>query len=350
MAPKGVFLVHGDAWNFDGAFRGGTSANESIAVYLASQGIDVWGIDLGWTLVGPGVGDFSFMRGWGLQRDIDDTEKALTFARSVRAQTGSSASKLALLAWSRGGWIGYGLLNEEAQKPDAQRQVRAFVPVDTTFKVDDSAARARTCAVESAVNNQIQSGVYETDNRSLAQLGGRAKTAPDGPAAASGAPETNLQASLTLGAAPSGAPFAPNYHFVAGSFPHADVTHVPTGLVYTDVSRWNDFLASATPFEPSLMIRDTLAISCDPGLTSPFDNHLKDVTVPVLYEGAGGGFGRSGLYSLTLLGSKDVSTHLVSFYPSEMAALDFGHVDLFYARDAQQLVWAPIYQWLYNHS
>ena len=30
--------------------------------------------------------------------------------------------------------------------------------------------------------------------------------------------------------------------------------------------------------------------------------------------------------------------------------LDFGHVDLFHAQNAANLVWSPIYQWLSRHN
>ena len=62
-----------------------------------------------------------------------------------------------------------------------------------------------------------------------------------------------------------------------------------------------------------------------------------------------GGFGSNGPYTLTLLGSQDVSSLIVSFYPPYQAGLDFGHVDLFNAQDAENLVWSPIYQWLSHH-
>src|SRR5439155_5769425 len=149
-------------------------------------------------------------------------------------------------------------------------------------------------------------------------------------------PYTNLQASLTLGAATfqlNPKFVAPYYHFVGGTFPGGDITQIPTGLVYTKVSRWNDFLISATPYEPVQMESDTYAISCGDGSPS-FDNHLGDITVPVLYVGAGGGFGSEGLYTLTLLGSKDVSSKIISFYPPNQAAYDFAHVDLWNAQDA----------------
>lgn len=351
-APNGVFLVHGDIWDFNAAFVGGNLPSESVAVYLASKGIDVWGVDLGWTLVPAGTTDLSFMQGWGLQRDVDDVETAMAFARGVRTLTGSSADKLALMAWSRGGWIGYALLNEESQKPDALRQVHAFIPVDNYFKVNDPKTRAAICSFEQTTDNDVENGIYGYDESVVAQLGTLAQTSPDEPSPIFGPPYTNRQASLTYGAAAFelGDIFTPFYHFVAGTFPDNDINQIPTGLDYTNLSRWNAFLSSGSPFEPSTLLRDTYAITCSPGPTGPFDDHLADVTVPVLYVGAGGGFGRAGLYSLTLLGSKDVSSHIVSFYPPAEAAFDFGHVDLFNARDAQQLVWTPIYDWLADHA
>jgi hypothetical protein len=35
---------------------------------------------------------------------------------------------------------------------------------------------------------------------------------------------------------------------------------------------------------------------------------------------------------------------------SSESKIDFGHVDLFFARDAEQLVWTPIAQWLAQHA
>src|SRR5437899_2799598 len=112
---QAIFMVHGDIWDFNAAFLKGTSRPDSLPVFLAHRGVDVWRIDLGWTLVPDGTSDLRLMRHWGLQRDIDDLEQALSFARSVRTQTGSPHNRLVLLCCSRGGWIGYGLLNEESQ-------------------------------------------------------------------------------------------------------------------------------------------------------------------------------------------------------------------------------------------
>jgi hypothetical protein len=348
---SGIFLLHGDGGSFDNAFRGGTSASDSIAVFLASEGIDVWGIDLGWTLVGANTTDTSFMRGWGLQRDVNDLERGLAFARSVRVRTGSSHRKLTLLAWSRGGWIGYALLNEESQMPLAQRQVGAFIPVDTLFKTNDPMTQAAACASASSTNSDIRRGVSAYDHQSVIQEGRLAQTAPNKLAPVFPSGETNLQVSLRTGAAPfqTAMLITPYFHQVAGVFPGGDITQLPTGLAYTAVPRWNQDLITTSLYEPAAMIRDTWAITCNRSQPNRFDDHLNDVTVPVFYVGAAGGFGASGLYSLTLLGSKDVSSHIISLLPPAQAAMDFGHVDLFRARDAQSLVWTPIYDWLSQH-
>src|SRR5260370_28682906 len=97
---QAIFMVHGDDFAFNAAFLRGGSSPDSLPVFLARRGVDVWGIDLGWTLVPHNTTDFTFMRDWGLQRDIDDLEQALSFALSVRTQTGSPHNRLVLLGWS----------------------------------------------------------------------------------------------------------------------------------------------------------------------------------------------------------------------------------------------------------
>ena len=45
-ASRAVFFAHGDIWNFRAAFLTGA---KSIPVFLAENGVDVWGIDFRWT-------------------------------------------------------------------------------------------------------------------------------------------------------------------------------------------------------------------------------------------------------------------------------------------------------------
>jgi pimeloyl-ACP methyl ester carboxylesterase len=350
---QALFMVHGDGWAFNAAFLSETSSSNSLPVFLARRGVDVWGIDLGWTLVPSNTTDFTFMQNWGLQRDIDDLEQALSFARSVRTQTGSPNNRLVLLGWSRGGWIGFALLNQESQERMEQRNVRAYIPVENSFKVQNPAFRATMCDFADGTGADLAAGIYAYDNTSIVQLGQLAISDPNGVSPIFGPPYTNLSASLALGAAtyqfepPNFA--AEFYHFVGGTFPGGNIWGIPDGLVYTTIPEWNNFLASASPFEAVRMEHDTYTISCGDTRT-PFDNHLNDIMVPVLYVGAGGGFGPNGLYTLSFLGSQDVSSFIVSFYPPEQAAFDFGHADLFHAQDAADLVWSPIYQWLSQHN
>jgi hypothetical protein len=51
---------------------------------------------------------------------------------------------------------------------------------------------------------------------------------------------------------------------------------------------------------------DQNALPCNE-LDLPYDDHLAEVKVPILYVGARGGFGEYGVYSTTLLGSRDVT-------------------------------------------
>ena len=57
-SSRAVFMVHGDLWGFDEAFMsstlsGAVARERSVGVYLAQNGVDVWGIDLRWTQVPP---------------------------------------------------------------------------------------------------------------------------------------------------------------------------------------------------------------------------------------------------------------------------------------------------------
>lgn len=65
--------------------------------------------------------------------------------------------------------------------------------------------------------------------------------------------------------------------------------------------------------------------------------------------GAGDGFGNFGAYATTLLGSSDVTVHVVSLVPPAQRLFDIGHSDIFNAADAPVLFWQPIYDWLLAH-
>ena len=137
-----VLMAHGDAWGFDAAFLANlaapppAAAGHALPVFLAANGIDVWGIDFRWTQVPATTTDFAFMKGWGLATDAGDLGAALAIARLTRLATGDGAQRIDLLGWSRGGQTGYAYLNAETKLPAALRQVSGFVPVDIFLKTD----------------------------------------------------------------------------------------------------------------------------------------------------------------------------------------------------------------------
>jgi hypothetical protein len=107
-------------------------------------------------------------------------------------------------------------------------------------------------------------------------------------------------------------------------------------------------LAGAAPYQPTRQLADAELVICDE-VDVPFDDHLDDITNPILYVGAGGGFGDYGIYTTTLLGSTDVTTRVVDLTPPDRRLADFGHADLFLGTDAGLLVWRPILNWIRAH-
>jgi hypothetical protein len=355
QARQAALFVHGDAWGFDAAFLAnlatpGASPEHAAPVFLAEHGIDVWGIDLGWTLVPAATTDFSFFQGWGIERDARDVGIALFLARAVRLAEGDGIGKLDLVGWSRGGQIGYTYVNAETEVPSFLRQVKGFVPVDIFVKSDDAGVRQAACKRAAAEQALLAAGTYQSTSGGLfTTLGNLALTAPAG--ASPILPGfNNRQAALLLGSAtyallPPGQSFVPNYHFTGGTF---DASGLPTGLTYTPENAWFHFEEGASPYEPEKLLADGDALVCDTQ-DVPWDDHLGQITVPVLYLGAAGGVGDDGIYSTTLLGSHDVTTHVVRLKPAAQQPFDIGHVDIWTATNAQSLYWQPLLDWIAGH-
>lgn len=347
-----LFLAPGDIWNFRAAFLTG---NHPLPLFLAENGVDVWGIDYRWTFVPASVTDTSFMNSWGIEQDAADLRYALSVARFGRAMTGSGFDKLTLLGWSRGGQIGYAALSAETQIPPGQQNVRAFVPVDIYLKTNDPQLKAAACQRQQASEATIAAGGYANPVGGLvAVLGQLAALDPNGSSILNGPPfnlpgYTNREAGLLVGEATfallGGLEPAPFYHFTGGVF---DPDGKPAGLLYSSEADLFTFEQGAAPYQPNRELADADTSTCE-ATNVLWDDHLGDITVPVYYIGAGGGFGETGLYTTTLLGSTDVTTNIVHKVPSTQRLLDFGHADLFIASDAEQLVWQPLLSWLRTH-
>lgn len=342
-ARTAVFLAAGDIWNFRAAFLSG---NRSLPLFLAERGIDVWGIDYRWTRVPGNTADTSFMQNWGLEQDASDLGFALAVARHSRAMTGSGFDKLFLLGWSRGGQIGYALLNEESQRAPGLRNVAGFIPVDIYLKTDVPQLKAMACQRQQNTEAAIAGGQTANPVGGLVSTLGTLATLDPTGASILGGGLTNREAGLLVGQATfallGGLEPAPFYHFTGGVFgPQGQ----PAGLLYSNEAELFAFETAAATFQPNRELADADAVVCE-ATDVPFDDHLGDITVPVLYIGAGGGFGEYGVYTTTLLGSSDVTSLIVSKVPATQRLLDYGHADLFLANDAAELVWAPMLEWI----
>jgi len=343
-----VFLVHGAVWGFDPVFAGDVGAARrapSVAAFLAGHGLDVWGIDLRWVMVPTQTADRSFMAPWGFSTDLADLRLATTIQRAVRSLTGSGSGKTALLGWSRGGMVAYAYASAETQLPARARNVSALVPADTTIKYApaDNAFRRGNCAAYRRDRADLASGTAAVPFGFFRALGRAAKANPNGPShLISGV--TNLQAALLVGESTPGF-FNPWFHFFAA---RNDDAGLPTRLHYTPTPRYLGLLTRAAAWESLRQFVDTEALLCDRTDVS-FDDHLAAVRIPVLYLAGAGGFGSTGVYSTTLVGSADVRTLIVRLQPRGQEKVDFGHVDLWEASNAPTRVWTPLMHWLRSH-
>jgi pimeloyl-ACP methyl ester carboxylesterase len=349
---RALLMTHGDIWGFDAAFLADPS--HALPVYLARNGVDVWGIDLRWIRVPATTTDFTFMKNWGIEQDARDLAVALTVARVTRLATGNGLSRMTLLGWSRGGVVGYAYLNGEAQLPPGLRNVKGFIPVDIYLKTNDEGFRQSGCRRYAATKALIDAGTYQSTNgTTVLTIASLATSNPNG-ASPVFPGLTNRQAELLTGEAtfvffPPDQQPVPSYHFTGGTFaptPLPSGLPVPTGLVYSPEPTWLAVLRGASPFQPLRESLDSDAAICGTPDVH-FDDHLAQITVPVLYVGAGGGFGEYGVYTTTLLGSTDVTTRIVDLSADRLA--DFGHADIFIGTNAQSLVWQPILNWLRTH-
>ncbi|WP_374261874.1 hypothetical protein [Corallococcus sp. RDP092CA] len=362
---RAVFMVHGDLWGFVPAFLTHTRVtttpeSRSLAAFLASEDVDVWGLDLRWVNVPQAETDFAFMADWTLGTHVQDVGTGLALADGVRRLSGNGGKdRMFLLGWSRGATIGYAYLDAESQRPRGQRRVDGFVPVDMVLRFAPDAVDQRQWACDRYVALQTARDEGRTEGGLLGpapgmpvrELGRLADEAPNDPSSmpvklAGGAPPTNRQAAI-IAAGDTGAlldplkPLTPGYH-LAGSV--TDIAGRPTRTAFTPEPTLFDYFQQAAPYQSLNEVVETEAQLC--GLDVPYDDHLKDVKVPVLYVGAAGGVGSYGEYSTRLLGSTDVTRLIVRSRPEAQRALDVGHADLFLARDARVRVWRPILQWM----
>lgn len=346
-SDRALLLAHGDRWGFAATFLTSLATDavpdeQAMPIFLAQNGIDVWGIDFRWALVPSETEDLSFMKDWNLETDADDLGRALWLARGIRAVTGSDFSKLHLAGFSRGGQASYVYLGKESQRPLPLHQVRGFIPLDIALVSDDDDVRQRACERHADLQMQIADGTLVASTSIFQLLADLARTEPEEPSPFF-PPYTNRQLALDIGTFPRSSGVAPFFHSVGGLLTD-DL--IPLGLRFSIEDHFFAFLAGQAFHQPMRIFLQAEAILCGE-IETPLDDHLAEINVPVFYVGAGGGFGEFGVYNTTLLASNDVTTLVVSL--DEDRLVDLGHQELFLADDAEVLFWHPILDWIVDH-
>jgi hypothetical protein len=348
---EALFLLPGSPNYFEAIFVAplvsqAVAWDHSIAVFLAQNDVDVWGMDYAWALVPASEAELDFMEGWGLQRDIDHASTALSVARSIRASTGQRKSgKLDVLGFSYGGIVAYPLLGQETQRPPRLRNVKGLIALDVGAALAEESHRTYYCGVLAADQASLDAGVYSDDSGLfLTLLGDLATALPNEPSPIFGG-FTNLQAALFLGARTE-LVTGQFWHFVGGGLDGYDI---PSDLRYSDTQLWLDLLRTIPPHLPMQANVDVGGLLCGSD-AGPFYDHLAEIAVPILHVGAAGGFGPSAYHTATLTASNDITTLTVQLQADADRAIDFGHADLTLGADADELVWRPILDWLLAKS
>ncbi len=345
---KTLFCLHGTPGRFEVMFLAGSvmpSApdDQSIAAYLAENDVDVWGIDQAHTLLPQEITDFSFMEDWGMQFAVDNLRKGMAVARFVRLLTGNGFGQMNLMGYSTGAMTGFAALNQEAQLPSWKRHIGGIVPVDYFYKTDEILEIEGECANVAYNLELLQEEIYHHDSGLLFQnLGLLAQSDPDGESPIiPGA--SNIGAALVAGAL-TGAAFGfpdAERHFLGGVF---NEDGFPIDLQYTQLNHYLEWLVQFNNYGPNVFDYDISVIHCEEE-DSPFDDYLHEISVPVFFLGAGGGWGDMMEYTSSLLtGCDDVSLLNVQLHPVKL--LDIGHVDIFTAEVSQQEFWEPVRMWI----
>jgi pimeloyl-ACP methyl ester carboxylesterase len=281
------------------------------------------------------------MADWDMNKYVHDTRTGMAVARIVRLFTGNGFRKMNLLGYSGGATLALAVATKETTLPRGWRHAEGLIPVDQGF-FSEAEWAASDCAGSQYYADLIDSGQFVEENP-FPLFGEPAQLDPDGDSELIPG-FTNLQAALAVAVYPYTEGFP--YHFLAGAF---DEDAIPTGLQYTNVDLWIDFLIQAPPFFANAFSRDELISACGAEY-APWTHQLGDIELPVLFVSAAGGFGL--LYGPTLdaMVSADVTMLTVELHPAEEVELDFAHIDLFTADNAPQLVWQPIKQWVVSRN
>lgn len=345
---KALLLLPGTGLDVENIYLPGINSSAvaddfSPLVHAARAGIDAWSADYRGSdlparadLPEP-LQDYSFMADWGLATAASDMQLALRFARLVRLFSGDGFRRIHVGGYSAGVSVAFALASADAQRHRGRRDVAGIVAVDDTFDIDPAMSED-ACMQFEAIDADIANGVFFEDQSFIITAATLARDLPDEPSPF-GIPGTNLDFFNFI----TVVPFGPTpFHIFGGRFDDP----FSASPDYTDQGFAID---QGTLFEPALPLqfsRELAEVRCRAETVSALDGGLAEITVPVLHIGAAGGNGDSIDYTLGRISSTDITTMLVQVLPGEPPIFDYGHGDVFAARDANVRVWQPIVDWI----
>ena len=317
----------------------------SIALFLASHDVDVWGMDYGHSFIPYPTTDFGFLLGWGQGRDAEHIQVALSIARWLRVTSEQGNGPIHLLGFSYGGTLVYAAASADTERPGNLKNIKGIIPVDgNPFKYPmGSAAQLNACNAAQALLASIDAGTYHVDSSASHLRNLEALNDPDtlNPASAGAQPPffpafpaftfTNFQYRAVN---------AIRNRMLAGSY---TVGPASVTLLFTDSLRYVT-LGSTTPSYYPLQIQFEGSASQCGGDLYPveIDDHLGDIDVPIFYIARA----ETGFYTTTLTASTDVAKMTVN--PTLDPSL-YGHADFFLGNNAATEVWQHILDWIRAH-
>ena len=316
----------------------------SVALFLASSGVDVWGMDYGHSFIPYPTTDFIFLKEWGVDKDVAFTHIALSIARYLRATSEQGNGPIHLLGFSYGGFLVYAAAAEDTQFPGNLRNIKGIIPVDGgSFKQPmGSTAQINSCNTAQSTLATLDAGTYHFDSSSSHLRARAALDYPDTPnpaAAGASAPFpafpaytfTNYQYQLVNGV---------RTKFFAGTY---TVSPPSVTLFFTSGYRFVSLGTTTPPYYPLRLTLDGAASRCGGDLYPvAFDDHLGEVDVPILYIARQD----TGFYTTTLTNSSDVTKMTVN--PTLDPSL-YGHADFMLANNGASQIWQKILDWIQAH-
>lgn len=345
VTDKQIFFQHGSAKDFIGMFLPGLYSSHTpddfgIAYFMAENDVDVWSIDQAWTLVPESVTDPVFMANWGIEKNFTDLRTGMAIARIARFLTSNLLDKLNLAGYSSGVTTSYAGLDHETQLEEVVRHAKGFVAIDMATKSNNDVFNNFWNDYMIYYQSLIDAGTYQ-DNIIFKPVGNLARTDPNGDSPV--VPGfTNQQTALFFGGYP---PFAgTEFHYLAGIF----TGDMVIGLRYVTLDQWYDFLESAVAYEPLKLSVDQGVIVSGIG-NSDFDDHFDKIRIPIYNVSPGGSFGKLSEAVFPHLGSNEITSYIPSLFPQSQAKIDFAHIDIFLANNAETVVWKPMLDWIKAH-